>query len=117
MKDLEPNASQLPDPVGYKLLCAYPEVERAYKSGLLKADTTVHAEEVTSVVLFVLKVGPEAYKDQNKFPVGPWCKKGDFVLCRSYSGTRVKIHGKPYVLINDDMVEAVVEDPRGITRA
>lgn len=109
--------SQLPDPVGYKILCAYPEVDRAYKSGLLKADTTVHAEEVTSVVLYVLKVGPDAYKDTIKFPFGPWCKEGDFIVCRSYSGTRVKIHGKPYVLINDDMVEATVEDPRGITRA
>lgn len=108
---------QLPQPVGYKLLCAYPEIERTYKSGLIKADTTIHAEEVTSVVLYVLRVGPEAYKDANKFPNGPWAKEGDFVICRSYSGTRIKIHGKPYVLINDDMVEGTIEDPRGVTRA
>lgn len=116
-KELETQAGQLPDPVGYKILCAIPDIDRAYKSGLLKADTTVHAEEVTCMVLFALKLGPDAYKDPHKFPHGPWCKEGDFVVCRGYSGTRVKIHGKTYVLINDDMVEATVEDPRGITRA
>jgi co-chaperonin GroES (HSP10) len=119
MEDLIPEAlqSQLPQPVGYKLLCAIPEIDRTYKSGLIKADTTIHAEEITSVVLCVLRMGPEAYKDANKFPTGAWCKEGDFVICRSYSGTRIKIHGKPYVLINDDMVEGTIDDPRGVTRA
>lgn len=109
--------SRLPVPAGYKILCAVPEIDKTYKSGLLKADSTVYAEEVTTVVLYVLKLGTEAYKDTNKFPVGPWCKEGDFVICRGYSGTRVKIDGQPFVLINDDMVEATIEDPRGVTRA
>lgn len=109
--------NRLPQPRGYKILCAYPEIDKSYGSGLIKADTTIHAEEVTSVVLAVLAVGPEAYKDPTKFPDGPWCEVGDFVICRSYSGTRIKIDGKPYVLINDDMVEATIEDPRGVTRA
>lgn len=110
-------ADRLPKPQGYKILCALPELEKTYKSGLLKADSTIYAEEVTSMVLYVLRVGPEAYKDPTKFPDGPWCKEGDFIVARSYSGTRMKIDGEMYVLINDDMVEATVEDPRGIKRA
>lgn len=111
-------AKQLPDPSGYKILCAVPEVEETFgDSGIVKASTTTSTEELTTAVLFVLKIGPDAYKDKTKFPTGPHCKVGDFVLVRPYSGTRVKIHGREFRLINDDSVEAVVEDPRGITRA
>lgn len=77
----------------------------------------MRAEESATTVLFVLKVGPDAYQDKLKFPTGPWCKAGDFILVRTYSGTRVKIFGKEFRIINDDMVDAVVEDPRGISRA
>lgn len=110
-------ARQLPEPSGYKLLCALPEVEDKFESGILKADSTVKVEEHSTTVLFVVKLGPQAYADMDKFPSGPWCKQGDFVITRAYSGTRFKIHGREFRLINDDQVEAVVEDPRGITRA
>ena len=110
-------ARQLPEPSGYKILCALPEVEDKYESGILKADATVKVEEHSTVVLFVIKLGPQAYADMDKFPSGPWCKQGDFIIARAYSGTRFKIHGREVRLINDDQVEAVVQDPRGITRA
>lgn len=110
-------ASQLPNPSGFKLLCAVPHIEEEYASGLIKADETKRVEEQTTVVLFVVKVGPDAYKDTSRFPSGPWCKVGDFVLTRPYSGTRVVIHGKEFRIINDDTVEGVVDDPRGIRRA
>jgi len=74
-------------------------------------------EETGTTVLFVLAVGPDAYADKSRFPSGPWCKKGDFVLVRTYSGTRFKVFGKEFRVINDDMVDAVVADPRGISRA
>lgn len=74
-------------------------------------------EEHASTVLFVLKVGADAYADKVKFPTGAWCSPGDFVLVRTYSGTRFKIFGKEFRLINDDQVDAVVQDPRGLTRA
>jgi len=64
-----------------------------------------------------LKVGPEAYTDKTRYPSGPWCKPGDFILTRTYSGTRFKIFGKEFRLINEDQVDAVVQDPRGISRA
>jgi co-chaperonin GroES (HSP10) len=111
----EEKAKALPDPKGWRLLCALIDPDDAYDSGLIKADKTKEIEELTSPVLFVIKLGPSAY-DAEKFPEGPWCKEGDFVITRPYTGTRLKIHGKEFRLINDDQVEATVEDPRGITR-
>ena len=113
----EEKAKQLPDPATYHLLCVLPEVEEEYESGLVKAGQTLHYEEVLSPVLFVVKIGPYAYKDTTRFPSGPSCKVGDFVLVRPNTGTRIKIHGKEFRIINDDSVEAVVQDPRGISRA
>ena len=115
-KKPEEKARQLPQPSTYHLLCALPEVEEEYESGLIKAGQTMHFEEVLSPVLFVMAVGPDAYKDEKRFPSGPSCKVGDFVLVRPNSGTRIKIHGREFRIINDDSVEAVVEDPRGIGR-
>lgn len=115
-KDEAQKAKQLPDPSGYRILCAIPDVEEKTAGGLFKADVTKHYEELTTPVLFVLKVGPDAFKDATRFPNGPWCKEGDFILTRPHAGSRVKIHGREFRLINDDSVEAVVEDPRGITR-
>ena len=110
-------AKLLPKPKGYHILCAVPHVEEEYESGLIKAEDTKKVEEQTTVVLFVVKMGDLCYKDESRFPTGPWCKEGDFVLTRPYSGTRVVIHGREFRIINDDNVEAVVEDPRGIRRA
>ena len=109
-------AKQLPRPSGYRILCAIPEVEKEYDSGLVKADTTIHYEELLTTVLFVVDLGPDCYKDSARFPSGPWCKKGDFILVRPNAGTRLVIHGREFRLINDDSVEGVVDDPRGIKR-
>lgn len=113
---VEEKASQLPEPSGYHILCAIPEVDKMYESGLVKAEQTLHVEEVLTTVLFVVALGPDAYKDANKFPSGPWCKIGDFVLVRPNSGSRLIIHGKEFRMINDDTVEGTVADPRGIKR-
>ena len=110
-------AKLLPEPRGYRILCAVPYVEEEYDGGIIKAEDTKRIEEQTTVVLFVVKMGDLCYADKERFPTGPWCKEGDFVLTRPYSGTRVVIHGREFRIINDDTVEAVVEDPRGIRRA
>jgi co-chaperonin GroES (HSP10) len=112
----EEKARQVPDPVTYHLLCVLPEAEEEYDSGLAKASQTMQYEELLSPVLFVAKMGPDAFKDEKRFPSGPSCKQGDFVLVRPNTGTRIKIHGKEFRIINDDSVQAVVQDPRGITR-
>ena len=113
----EEKARQVPDPVTYHLLCVLPKAEEEYESGLVKAGQTMHYEELLSPVLFVAKMGPDCYKDPLRFPSGPSCKVGDFILVRPNTGTRLKIHGQEFRIINDDSVEAVVQDPRGIKRA
>lgn len=114
----EATATQLPKPSGWKILCAVPEVEETYAESLIVRPTSfLKMEEHATTVLFVLRLGPDAYGDEAKYSKGPWCKEGDFVLVRAYSGTRFKIHGKEFRMINDDQVEAVVEDPRGYSRA
>jgi co-chaperonin GroES (HSP10) len=118
-KKAEDKAKQLPKPSGYKILCAIPEAEQEFEDsevGLVKADETMRNEEVLTTVLFVVDMGPDCYMDKTKFPTGPWCKQGDFVLVRPNSGTRLVIHGREFRIINDDTVEGVVQDPRGIKR-
>lgn len=110
-------ASKLPQPQGYKILIGVPELSDKTEGGVFMPDSLKSAEETASIIGFVMKLGPDAYNDESKFPNGPYCKEGDFVIFRSYSGTRFKIHGKEFRLINDDTVEAVVDDPRGYSRA
>jgi co-chaperonin GroES (HSP10) len=113
----EEKARQIPDPSTFHLLCVLPDFDEEYESGIVKAGQTLHYEEILSPVLFVVKMGPDAYKDPKKFPNGPSCKVGDFVLVRPNTGTRIKIHGKEFRIIYDDSVQGVVQDPRGITKA
>lgn len=116
-KSAEEKATQIPTPAGYKILCALPDMEEAYESGIIKADQTKKFEEALATVYFVVRLGPDCYTDKERYPSGPWCKEGDFILVRPGSGTRIKIHGREFRVINEDTVEGVVQDPRGISRA
>ena len=108
---------ELPIPVGYRLLIAMPDVEETFgDSGIIKSSKEIHLDTVMSTIGLVLDVGGEAYSDKDRFPSGPWCKQGDYVMFRMNTGTRFKVRGKEYRLMNDDSIEAVVADPRGITR-
>lgn len=109
--------AQLPKPVGYMILVALPKVEEAYDSGIIKADRTRHEEYILSSMGAVIDMGDQAYADKDRFPTGPWCKVGDFVMFRPNTGTRFKVNGAEYRLMNDDSVQATVTDPRGIVRA
>ena len=118
-KKAEEKAKQLPKPSGYRILCAIPEAEKQFEEseiGLIKADETMRNEETLTTVLFVVELGPDCYKDTTKFPTGPWCKQGDFILVRPYAGSRLVIHGREFRIIKDDTVEGIVDDPRGIKR-
>ena len=110
-------ASQLPEAKGYKLLIALPEIEEMTDGGIIKSEDSRHEESIATVVGWVMSMGPDAYASYARFPSGPYCQLGDWVIFRAFSGTRIKIHGKEFRLINDDTVEAVVEDPRGVQRA
>jgi co-chaperonin GroES (HSP10) len=108
---------QIPKPVGYRVLIALPTIEETYDSGIVKADRTLNEERILSTMGIVLDMGAEAYSDKERFPTGPWCKIGDFVMFRPNSGTRFRVNGQELRLLNDDSIEAVVPDPKGITRA
>ena len=108
---------ELPIPVGYRILVAMPDVEETFgDSGIIKSSKEIHLDTVMSTIGLVLDVGEEAYSDKDRFPSGPWCKQGDYVMFRMNTGTRFKVRGKEYRLMNDDSIEAVVADPRGVTR-
>ena len=116
-KTEEEKARQLPDMAGYHILCAIPEMDDTYESGIAKADETRRYEELLTMVLFVVRVGRDAYADKQRFPSGPWCKEGDFVVVKPNAGWRTVIHGKEFRVIHDDSVVVTVQDPRGIRRA
>ena len=118
-KTADEKAKQLPRPQGYRILCAIPEAEQQFEestAGIIKADETLRTEETMTTVLFVVDMGADCYQDKSRFPNGAYCKKGDFILVRPHAGTRLVIHGREFRIINDDSVEAVVDDPRGIKR-
>ena len=109
--------AQIPVPVGYRVLIAMPHVEETFDgTDLLKSVTTKNHEQVMSIIGLVLDMGEQAYSDADRFPTGPWCKQGDYVMFRANTGTRFSIDGNEYRLMNDDSIEAVVPDPRGIER-
>jgi co-chaperonin GroES (HSP10) len=109
---------QLPTPVGYRVLVALPEIEETFENTkVLKTNTEMRNEHIMSILGLVIDMGSQAYSDQERFGDTPWCKIGDFVMFRANTGTRFKIDGKEYRLMNDDSIEAVVADPRGLTRA
>jgi len=108
---------QIPKPTGFRILVAIPEIKETTEGGIIKPDSVLKSEEVSTMVVQVVDMGPDAYQDKERFPNGPYCQIGDFVLIRAYSGTRFKIHEREFFrVINDDSVEAVVEDPTGYSR-
>ena len=109
--------AQLPKPCGYRLLIALPDISDYYEgSTLLKTDSEKHKEYIMSIMGVVIDIGDAAYTDKDRFPTGPWCKVGDYVMFRMNTGTRFKVNGKEFRLMNDDSIEAVIPDPRGICK-
>lgn len=107
---------KVPEPAGYRLLIAIPKVDEKTKGGVYRPDELKTREETASIVGMVVKMGKDAYASLERFPNGAWCREGDFVMFRSYAGTRFSVEGNEFRVINDDTVEAVVDDPRGIIR-
>ena len=103
-------------PQGWKVLVAMPDYAKTTKGGIALPDEYVQREEMASPVGYVVALGDSCYADQARFPNGPYCKEGDFIIMRPYSGTRVVLHDKEFRFINDDTVEGVVQDPSNIKR-
>ena len=109
--------AMIPLPVGYRVLIALPQVEETFDgTELLKSSQTRNEEHVMSIIGLVVDMGKQAYADKERFPTGAWCEQGDYVMFRANSGTRFRVGGTEYRLMNDDSIEAVVPDPTGISR-
>jgi len=108
---------RLPSPTGYRLLVLPYAGPEKTKGGLYLADTTQDTIQMTTVCAYVLKVGDQAYKDESKFPNGPWCKKGDWIIFGRYAGSRFKIEGGEVRILNDDEIIAKINNPEDILHA
>ena len=108
---------KVPNPTGYRIVLFPLKLDSKTKSGIILTDETVAESQITTNICKVLKVGPDAYKDKEKFPTGPWCKTDDWVLITRYAGSRIRIDGGELRIINDDEILAVIDDPRDILPA
>ena len=108
---------KVPNPTGYRIVLFTLKLDSKTKSGIILTDETVAESQITTNICKVLKVGPDAYKDKDKFPTGPWCKTDDWVLITRYAGSRIRIDGGELRIINDDEILAVIDDPRDILPA
>ena len=112
-KDLTSDSAKLPKPTGWRILVLPFKQKEKTKGGLIMTDTTIEKSQVASTCGLVLATGPNCY-DKEKFPEGPWCKKGDWIIFARYAGSRIKIDGGEIRLLNDDEVLATVERPEDI---
>jgi len=109
---------QIPKPVGYRVLVALPGIDENFGEGsIAKATQTMREEYILSMVGAVIDMGDQAYTDEARFPTGPWCKVGDYVMFRTNTGTRFRVGQQEYRMMNDDSIEAIVDDPGAISRA
>ena len=108
---------KVPNPTGYRIVLFPLKLDSKTKSGIILTDETVAESQITTNICKVLKVGPDAYKDKDKFPTGPWCKTDDWVLITRYAGSRIRIDGGELRIVNDDEILAVIDDPRDILPA
>ncbi len=115
--DANDDDALIPKPVGYHILVALPKPDDTFgPSGILKTSTTIDHDNILSMVGVVLDMGKQAYADKERYPEGAWCKIGDYVMFRANTGTRFKVRGQEYRIMNDDSIEATVDDPHAITR-
>ena len=108
---------KIPHPTGFRLVILPLTLKSKTKAGLHLTDETIEQAQITTNICKVLKVGPDAYKDKERFPNGPWCKEGDWVIIAKYAGSRISIEGGELRIINDDEILATIDHPRDILSA
>ncbi len=106
---------RLPQPTGYRVLIIPYYPSEKTKGGLYVPDQVRDREAFATVAAYVVKLGPDAYKDSQKFPNGPWCNEKDWVLIGRYAGNRFKVEGLEVRIINDDNIIATILDPKDIS--
>jgi len=106
--------AKLPKPTGWRLLVLPFKMKEKTKGGVILAEDTLERQQVASQVGLVLAMGPQCYKDKERYPEGPWCKVNDWVMFARYAGSRVKIEGGEIRMLNDDEVLATIDSPEDI---
>ena len=110
----ETSLERLPNPTGWRLLVMPFKVKEETKGGIIIAQETLDRARVATQVGYVLKMGDLCYKDEDKYPTGPWCKIGDWVVFACYAGSRIEIEGGEVRLLNEDEILATVKDPEDL---
>ena len=110
----EKKEPKLPKPTGWRMIVLPFKMKEKTKGGLVLAETTLERQQVASQVGLVLAMGPQCYKDKERYPEGPWCKVKDWVMFARYAGSRIKIDGGEMRLLNDDEVLATIDSPEDI---
>ena len=105
---------KLPKPTGWRLLVLPFKMKEVTKGGLHLAETTLERQQVASQVGLVMAMGPQCYKDKERYPEGPWCKEKDWIMFARYAGSRIKLDGGEMRLLNDDEVLATIDSPEDI---
>lgn len=113
-QEKEEYVSSLPQPVGYRLLIRPFAGRQKTKGGILLSDQTIETVQATTVIGLVIKMGNLCYRDKEKFPLGPWCKEGQFVMYGRYAGSRFKNKWGEHKILNDDEVIGVINNPEDI---
>ena len=111
---IEDQRDQLPDPSGWRILVLPFTPKEKTKGGIIIAQESLEKLRIATNCGYVIKVGPLAYHDKEKFPTGPWCKKGQWVIFARYAGSRLPIEGGEVRLLNDDEVLGTIENPESV---
>ena len=114
LKKSKKESPKLPRPTGWRMLDLSFKMKEKTKGGLVLAETTLEKQQVASQVGLVMAMGPQCYKDKERYPEGPWCKEKDWVMFARYAGSRIKIEGGEMRLLNDDEVLATIDSPEDI---
>jgi chaperonin GroES len=114
VKSSETESPKLPKPTGWRMLVLPFKMKEKTKGGVILAEDTLERQQVASQVGLVMAMGPQCYKDKERYPEGPWCKEKDWVMFARYAGSRIKIEGGEMRLLNDDEVLATIDSPEDI---
>ena len=113
-KEIPKEAAQLPQPTGWRILVLPFKMKEKTEGGVLLGQETLERQQVASQCGNVLAMGSECYRDKERYPKGPWCKVGDWVVFARYAGSRIEIEGGEVRLLNEDEVLATIQDPKSI---
>jgi len=116
-KEVTKDSTKLPQPTGWRIIVLPFKMDEKTKGGVVLAESTLERQQVASQCGLVLAMGPQCYKDTERYPTGPWCKVNDWVVFARYAGSRIQIEGGEIRLLNDDEILATVQNPEDILHA